>query len=229
MRGAALLLLALVAAPCLAQIEPRPTGGDPRIQSLPWVPDQVFRIRAAQGYQVTLQFGPDERIENVAVGDSSAWQVSANNRGDLLFIKPVRDGAVSNLTVATDVRLYLFELAPSSGGGADTPYLVRFEFPPSATNTVMINREAMDVTYRLSGSRALRPSWMSDDGTRTYIEWPDDSPLPAVFAVDESGRERLVNGYMRDGLFVIDTVLPRLLFRIDDSVARAERRVPKDG
>ena len=70
---------------------------------------------------------------------------------------------------------------------------------------------------------------MSDDGTRTYIEWPDDSPLPAVFAVDASGRERLVNGYMRDGLFVIDTVLPRLLFRIDDSVARAERRVPKDG
>lgn len=228
MKGPALLLLALAAAPCLAQIEPRPSGGDPRIQSIPWVPDQVFRIRAAQGFQVTLQLAPDERIENVAVGDSTAWQVSANNRGDLLFIKPVRDGVTTNLTVATDVRLYLFELAPADNAGPGTAYLIRFDFPAAAATPIETDRAAMDGRYRLSGTRALRPSWISDDGTRTYIEWPKDVGLPAVFTIDARGREALVNGYMRDGLYVIDSVLPRLVFRIDSSVARAVRLSAKN-
>jgi type IV secretion system protein VirB9 len=228
MKGPVLLLVALMAAPCLAQIEPRPTGGDPRIQSLPWAPDQVFRIRAAQGYQVTLQLAPDERIENVAVGDSAAWQVSANNRGDLLFIKPIRDGVTTNLTVATDVRLYLFELAPADGAGFGSAYLVRFEFPAIVETPVETDRAAMQGTYRLSGARALRPSWIGDDGVRTYIEWPDDAALPAVFTLDRHGREALVNGHMRDGRYVIDSVLPKLLFRIDGSVARATRRAPRN-
>lgn len=223
------LLLAGVATPVLAQTEPRSFGGDSRIQSILWAPDQVFRIRAAPGYQVTLQFAPDERIENVAVGDSAAWQVSANNRGDLLFIKPTRDGVTSNLTVATDVRIYLFELAPLAGDGADLAYLVRFEFPAEVKAPPETNRDAMQGTYRLSGARALRPAWIADDGSRTYIEWPEDSPLPAVFTIDDRGGEALVNGYMRDGLYVIDTVLPRLLFRIDSSVAHAVRRTPKAG
>jgi hypothetical protein len=34
----------------------------------------------------------------------------------------------------------------------------------------------------------------------------------------------LVNGMMRDDIFVIDSVTQKLVFRIDDHVARAERR-----
>ena len=83
MRAALVLLALAVSASASAQVDPRPIGPDGRIQAFDYVPDQVFRIQAAQGYQVTLQLGPDERIENAAVGDSTAWQVAANNRGDL--------------------------------------------------------------------------------------------------------------------------------------------------
>lgn len=227
MRWIAALCL-FCATPAVAQVQPQPVGSDARIQMVDYDPDQVVTISAAQGYQVTLQFGADERIENVAVGDSGAWQVTANHRGDLLFVKPVQDGVTTNLTVATDARIYAFELAPAFGGAA-TPYMIRFRYPTTVGDASGQVAEIGELTgsYRVSGVRALRPTRIGDDGVRTYIEWPAHRPLPAVYTVDDQGREALVNGYMRDGLYVIDSVLQRLRFRIDQRVARAVRTTPQ--
>src|SRR3546814_18091167 len=69
---------------------------------------------------------------------------------------------------------------------------------------------------------------MHDDGVKTYIDWSPETPLPAVFFIDDYGRERLANGNMRGGLYVIDSVHEELLFRIDKKKARAKRSLPKD-
>ncbi len=230
MRSLLPLLLLGATVPALAQIDPRPGGSDPRIQVIDYQDDQVFRVQAAPGYQVTLQLGPDERIENVAVGDAGAWQVAANARGDLLFVKPLREGVTTNLTVATDIRLYTFELAPLYDGAPNMAYRIRFNYPAEADERQEPEQVAAlgDGRYRLSGARALRPAAISDDGMRTYIEWPEDAALPAVFTIDAQGREALVNGNMRGRLYVIDSVPGRLLFRIDRGVARAVRITPSD-
>ncbi|HEX8063970.1 MAG TPA: TrbG/VirB9 family P-type conjugative transfer protein, partial [Allosphingosinicella sp.] len=82
--------------------------------------------------------------------------------------------------------------------------------------------------YRLGGDKTLRPSEISDDGVHTYIRWPRDRALPAVYAVTDSGLEMLVNGMMReDDLFVIDSVSKKLVFRIDGDVATATRQRKK--
>ena len=73
--GRFFLALALLAAPLAAQVQPRPAGGDPRIQVVDYNDDQVVQLQATPGYQLTVEFGPDEQIESVAVGDSAAWQV----------------------------------------------------------------------------------------------------------------------------------------------------------
>lgn len=200
---------------------------DPRIRVVDYVPDQVVRIEATQGYQVTLQFGSDERIENVAVGDSAAWQVSSNRRGDLLFIKPVRDGVTTNLTVATDARIYVLELSPAFGEASGVPYMIRFRYPAPAETSELPDAAQLIGRYRLTGAPSVRPSRIADDGVHTYIEWAEDQPLPAVYTIDRRGRETLVNGNMRDGLYVIDEVLSRLVFRIDSDVARAARQTPR--
>jgi type IV secretion system protein VirB9 len=223
---AAIALLA--AAPVAAQIQPQPLGSDPRIQVVDYNPDQIVQIQAAPGVQVTLQFASDEQIATIAVGDSSAWQVTANRRGDLLFVKPI-SGVTTNLTVATDARVYLFELSPMFDASSGVPYTIRFRYPlPAETATAEAGTTPeIQGLYRLSGARALRPTRMADDGVRTYIEWPEESALPAVYTIDSQGREALVNGNMRDGLYVIDSVLPSLVFRIDQDVARAVRRTPQ--
>src|SRR3546814_14938893 len=76
--------------------------------------------------------------------------------------------------------------------------------------------------------RSLAPAGMHDDGVKTYIDWSPETPLPAVFFIDDYGRERLANGNMRGGLYVIDSVHEELLFRIDKKKARAKRYLPKD-
>ncbi len=226
MRPAILFMLALlVAAPLAAQVQPQPGTGDPRVQTVDYDADQVVAIQGAPGYQVTIELGSDEHIENVALGDSGAWQATPNRRGDHIFVKPLQAGVPTNMTVVTDVRVYLFDLVPVYGPDAGMAYTVRFRYPTpggEATEEVA-EAELVEGRYRLSGTRALRPSRISDDGLHTYIEWPRDRALPAVYAVDGSGRESLVNGMMRDDLFVIDAVVPRLVFRIDRQVARAVR------
>jgi type IV secretion system protein VirB9 len=225
-----LFLAALAAAPlsASAQVRPQPGQGDPRIQSIEYDADQVVQIQAAPGYQVTLELGSDELIENVAVGDSGAWQVTANRNGSRLFVKPVQSSVTTNMTVITNVRTYAFELVPLFGPSPEMAYTIRFRYPAPATAQASAEAELIvEGRYRLSGERTLRPSRISDDGRHTYIEFPRDSAIPAIYAVDDRGQESLVNGMMRDDLFVIDSVVPRIVFRIDRHMARATRVSPQ--
>jgi type IV secretion system protein VirB9 len=105
---------------------------------------------------------------------------------------------------------------------------VRFTYPPTGVATIADAAPAMAPgRYRLGGTRSIRPSQIDDDGEKTYIVWPADKPLPAIFAIDEKGREMLVDGHMREGQYVIDSVKPKLLFRLDKDLATAVRVKPK--
>ncbi|NML04877.1 TrbG/VirB9 family P-type conjugative transfer protein [Sphingomonas sp. G-3-2-10] len=225
MRAFLALLTAFAALPAAAQVSPQAGTGDPRVQSIEYNEQQVVLLQAAPGYQVTVMFAPDERIENVALGDSGAWQATPNKRGDYLFVKPVQGGVTTNMTVLTDSRIYAFELRPLYGPQADMAYTVRFRYPGTAPATAGGDTAATATRgrYRLSGDAAIRPSGIDDDGAKTYIEWPADATLPAVYSVDVKGNESLVNGNMRDGIYVIDSVVPRLVFRLDRQIARASR------
>ena len=85
--------------------------------------------------------------------------------------------------------------------------------------TVIVTR----LQYRVTGEKALRPESIRDDGVHTYLIWHPDQALPAVFAINASGDEEIVDGYMRDGVFTIDRVYAKLVFRIDRKTAKAER------
>jgi type IV secretion system protein VirB9 len=217
-------LIALAPAALSAQVHPTAGSGDPRIQNVLYDADQVVQLQGTPGYQIDVEFAADEAIENVAVGDSAAWQVTPNRRGDHLFVKNLISGVTTNMTVVTSARTYYFELAPLSGG--EMAYNVRFRYPnaQAAAEETPANIEGR---YRLSGAQALRPSRIADDGVHTYIEWPHEASLPAVYALNNQGQETLVNGGMREGLFVIDGISQRLVFRIDSEVARADRVSPR--
>lgn len=228
MKPLALLLAAsVVAAPALAQRRPQPGSGDPRIQTVDYAADQVVVLEAAPGYQLTLELAPDEQIENVAVGDSGAWQVTANRRGDRLFIKALQGGVTTNMAVITNARLYAIDLVPLHGPSSEMAYTVRFRYPEPGEDQAAAEEDVaerpVEGRYRLSGDRRLRPSRIGDDGHQTFIEWPREAAIPAVYGLDREGNETIVNGMMREDVFVIDSVLQRLVFRIDRRSARAVR------
>ena len=209
----------LAAGAAHGEVTPLPGRIDPRIQTVDYDPNNVTLIRATTGYQVSIEFAPDERIENVAVGDSGAWQVTPNRRGDHLFVKPLRADVRTNLTVITDARTYTMVLQPADAGSAALPFVVRYRYAPAQSVVAMVAQEAN--RFRFSGARDLWPERMSDDGQRTTISWPPKVTLPAVFAIAADGSETSVNSHFEGGALVVESVAPKWVFRQNKHMARA--------
>lgn len=223
------------AAPALAT--------DNRVRSLLFKPDTVVPFVGKPGFQSTIRFGPDERIENVAVGDSIAWQITPNKRGDHLFLKPMVPGARSNMTVITDKRTYLFDL--SAPRGAQPVYALSFEFPafpapgaiqppppPPQTAVPVAVAAAEPIVpaelnggWVLRGDKALFPQRVYDDGQSVFLSWPERAPLPAVLVPASDGTEGPVDYRVEDGYLVVDGVPRELILRRGRS--RATVKAPK--
>ncbi len=197
---------------------------DSRIQEIDYQPDIVIPIEVETGYQVTLLLSPDEQIKSIAVGDSSSWQVSANKSGNNIFVKLAGAGFTTNMTLVTNVRLYMFELIPLNGSSGSMPYIMKFNYPSFGIPDETVNPGAVLGRYKVTGAKSLWPSGIVDDGQRTFIEWPKTSDIPAVYALDQTGHEVLVNGMMRADRLVIESVSSTLVFRIDKKEARASRK-----
>lgn len=219
-------LLLLVASPSVAEVTPRPGYGDPHIQQVAYDAEQVVVLNASPGFVTTVELSPDERVENIALGNSGAWQVQVNHRGDRLFVKAVANDVATNLTVFTDGRRYNFILRPNSGEQIAMPFVVRFVYPsqqfapqPAAPEPVTL--------FKLRGDRSLWPAAMSDDGNFTSIMWDADQTMPAIYRVDARGAETLVNGVVRDGAFVIEGISTKFIFRLGKNQAIATRKTTK--
>jgi type IV secretion system protein VirB9 len=234
MKSTLALICLLLAAPAAAQMQPMPSEGDPHLQQVDYSAGQIVELRVAPGYQLMVQLSPDEQIQNVALGDPSAWSVSVNKEGDRLFLKPGLNDAATNMTVVTSVRVYNFDLVSLPGPAPEMPYTVQFRYPaakPAASDGQYVDASAISRRlshYRVSGDRLLWPTSVTDDGQHTYIVWPSTAPIPAIYAPDRLGNEVLLNGMMgTDDVYVVDGAPQQLTFRIDRSVARAVRIYPK--
>jgi type IV secretion system protein VirB9 len=222
-RAALLSALALaLATPALAAQTPQPGPEDPRIRTIFYNPEQVVSLRGHFGFQMMLEFEPDERIENVSIGDALAWQVTPNKRANLLFIKPVELAVGTNMTVVTDRRRYAFELTARRASGprqSDMAYVVRFLYPPEPTPPAPPPPpppqppERRNVDYTYTGSRATLPSLVFDDGRFTYFQWSEGTATPALFLAGADGSESLVNYGVRDGYVVVEQLAPRYTLR----------------
>ncbi len=220
------LLLSLTAATA-----PRPGSADPHIQSIMFDADQVVEIRGALGWQVMLEFGPDERIETVSIGDALAWQVTPNKRARNLFLKPLIKNASTNMTVVTDHRQYSFMLKTGSRS-AFTPWVVRFDYPreivaaieePAPPTPPLLN-----FGYSSRGDATLIPMRVWDDGQMTYFEFSETTPIPAIFA--GSGKdETLTNSIVRGHVVVVQQLGGIFTIRAGNQVATVVPGLGKKG
>ena len=206
------------------------TAADNRIRTLAYDPNEIVRILGKAGIQSTIEFADDERIENVAVGDSAAWQITPNRRASLLFVKPLSAHSRTNMTVVTDHRTYMFDLV--AGDKSTTPvYALKFSYPrekaaetaakpvqqaavapPPAVQATMI-AEKLHFDWNTKGNGKLLPSRVFDDGSSLYLAWSKDTPLPAILTESEDRKEGPVNYRLSGQYIVISPIPPNLVLR----------------
>ncbi len=230
MRGPAIALALLVAGvPVAAQVFPIPGADTPRIQTAQWRPGEQLILTALPQTALTVMLEPGERIQRATLGGSPAWQVAVSAEADSFQVTPGPGAVPASLSIETDRRAYSFLL--ETGDGLQAAYVVRLRYGPAQPGyplqapSLSSVISGLDWTYRLRGDRSVRPASIRDNGAKTVIEYAPGQALPAVFAIGPTGDEEVVDGYMRDGLFIIDRVHQELVFRIDKAKASAIRNI----
>lgn len=208
-----------------------PARADDRLVHHAFNENEVVRIEGKAGVQATIAFGDGESIENVAVGDSQAWQITPNKRADLLFVKPLQDAARTNMTVVTNRHTYFFDLIASPR--SRPLYLLRFTYKDGPRETpgaaklnpdeqalasgdpaaVPVDPAILNFAWKRSGSDKLLPARVYDDGNATYLVWPEKAVVPAILVQNEKGEEGPVNYAVRGDTIVLADVPRKIILR----------------
>ena len=219
---ARLLLVLLVvtsASQAFAETRPRSLSSDPRIREYTFDPNTVYRLDVFMKFITSIHFAEGEQIESIQIGDSASWEVVRLSRGDVLSVKPIINGAFTNMTVLTDRRNYTFELRARTEkvGSHRLNYRISFRYPEEEQRRLAQHRERAnrpkDFNYMASGDQSLRPTEIYDDGVSTFFRFPNDQPRPAIFRVDPEGREAVVNVRSTPDGFIVDSTSERWTIR----------------
>ena len=219
-----MIILRAISLFCALTLLVAPARADSRIKTRAYQENAVYALTGHFGFQTVIEFNDDETVENVAIGDSAAWQVTPNRRGDVLIIKPISAAPPTNMTVVTSLRHYIFELNAENASDAksgEMVFVLRFTYPKEKEKAdALAVEEAAFVpppspkerstnrNYSYEGSREIVPSEIFDDGRSTYFKWPEGAPTPAIFLLGRDEKESVVNHGFEGGYIVVDRVAP---------------------
>jgi type IV secretion system protein VirB9 len=219
------LLLSIL---CVAEVAvtSADTVPDARIHIAPYSDDKVYRLVGYVGYQIDLEFAPDESFVGLGAGDVEG--LSFASQANHLFVKPKASKVSTNLTVLTNLREYHFDYATNpdrpDAREPDVTYVLRFSYPKPAElpdPSIKIEQKldaaatsrARNLDYWYCGFPGLKPLSASDDGVHTRLRFGAHAELPAIFVRNDDGSESLLNFNMEGGDVVIHRVARRFVVR----------------
>jgi type IV secretion system protein VirB9 len=148
-----------------------------------------------------------------------------------LFLKPILNFANTNMTIMTNLRTYHFELDALEAGSVqedDVLFYIKFMYPESGDKNIVMfntvkkrsdmpdlrNLDAYNFDYEFSGSENIAPIKVFDDGDFTYIQFGNSNyELPAIYMVDSSGYEALVNYRIVENYVVVEQIASQFTLR----------------
>ncbi len=215
----ALMLGAVLSLPVMGEENPHPGTRDARVRYVAYDPINVVKVMATDLRSTMIQFGDDETVDVVAIGDQTGW--AWNKVRNLLFIKPsVSPARPSNMQVITlrkdgSQRIYQFDLSGQSAGAASPVFGINFSYPGDvATERKKAAQEKMEAAeadkakqrlladyyygdrnwqYVARGSYAIQPAEVSDNGETTAFRFPGNTPMPAIYRITPDGKEQITS------------------------------------
>lgn len=213
---------------------PRYLGSERKFRSYIYNPNEVYRYLGHYLFQGFIEFENDESISTITMGDPSQWLFE--HLGNRLFLKPVgEDSSQTNMTVITNKKIYHFELTAKEAKGIDDKDLIfvaKFVYPDEKDKNILkfpkaITSDIPDLTnlniynfnYQYTGSPAIAPIKVFDNGEFTYFQFARiNAEIPAIFGVDSSGFESLVNYRMAGDYIIIEKVGSQFTLRSGDDI-----------
>ncbi|MBY0378403.1 MAG: P-type conjugative transfer protein TrbG [Gammaproteobacteria bacterium] len=199
-------------------------------------PGQMPIIKTVPFQETVISLEPGERFTNISSGDPSRWSYamavsgSGARQQQNILVKPTAPDLSTNMVVTTDKRIYNLRLL--SGSEQSLPSRsVSFWYPDemvAAVNSQIKNEDKaesdlvshvdlskVDFRYRIESKGfnshySWQPTRVFDDGTHTYIQFPQSiqsSDMPALFISTKDGNgQELVNYRSKPPYFVVDRV-----------------------
>lgn len=191
---------------------PAPLPADDRIKQFVYNENTVYRLDMHTNFISTVQFGKNEVVESIQVGDSASWQIIRLKRGDVISIKPLNVDAVTNMTVYTDRRVYSFELRAHRGKAGHRQnhnFRTTFKYPTAVVSEYGAetgSKRERNFDYHIAGSAEFAPIEVFDNGKQTFFTFPENGPLPGIFKVSKGGKEYIVNSRTSGRQIIVDGV-----------------------
>ncbi|WEV50252.1 P-type conjugative transfer protein TrbG (plasmid) [Acinetobacter sp. ESL0695] len=195
-------------------------------------------VVCAPFYVCTIKLQKGEEVSKLDVADQVRWKItpslvgSGDDQTTYLIVKPTDSNLATNLTVATDRRLYVIKLLSRIN---DWMPIVSFQYPEDQQRALEQYKEqlkakkaatilddghdvsTLDFGFKLKGDE---PSWkplrVYTDGSKTYIQFAKsvsdaNQELPALLSVGADNKEQLVNYRLIGDRFVVDSVISRAI------------------
>ncbi len=223
-----LLLLTFLVFDIQASQLPRYLGSEKKFRAYIYNPNDVYRYVGHYTYQGFIEFGASETISTISMGDSSLWLFE--HLGNRLFLKPIAQNPDTNMTVITNEKVYHFELTAkiaTSIDDQDLIFVAKFIYPdeedkniiqfakkPKSDKPDMRDLSIYNFNYEFTGEPNIAPVKVFDDKKFTYMQFSENNTdLPAIFSVDSSGFEELINFRMAGNYIIIERVSSQFTLR----------------
>lgn len=203
----------------------KPLALDSRIKTYIYSENEVFRLVVHYGYQTSIEFAEGEDIQTISLGNNYAWQLTPIGRR--LFVKPLEENILTNMTILTNKRAYHFDIESklvSYAADDELVYVVRFYFPDSdfdAARPLIATSNNQSPTpivkpfnfnYTLSGPENLAPTKVFDDGTDTFFKFPEGITTPNFTAITNAGSS-VLTPRQKGEYVIVNSVAPK--FKLD--------------
>tara|TARA_B100000378_G_scaffold263668_1_gene246715 strand:+ start:8942 stop:9685 length:744 start_codon:yes stop_codon:yes gene_type:complete len=206
----------MMAMPALAERSPVSMGADNRVRYVYYNPVDVVRVDTNLLVNTSIELGQGERIDQVLMGDSEAFDVEVLSSRNVISVKPVVDVADTNMTVYTNQRVFSYRLV--AGQAQSEIYRVVMRYPETKPKKkVDDSARYRDTGYVYSGSTDFTPVRVWNDGTNTFLLFGSNQ-RPSVFAVDSRGYEITTNTAQKGDVVKVVGVPSLLSLRVGDEV-----------
>ncbi|MBN9055802.1 MAG: TrbG/VirB9 family P-type conjugative transfer protein [Rhizobiales bacterium] len=204
-------------------------AADPRIRYITFNNNSVVTVPAGLGVSTMIQLGSSEVIETISAGDTASWSIVPKKGSGILFVKPLRENAETNINIVTNQRVYALLLKGSAAADLRAAFQVRFKYPDEDVNARLLaaaqesakdsllkdlDPSRLNYDYVFKGDTSLKPRVAFDDGTHVYLEFPDE--IPAIFVVEGKRQESLVNLRTQGKYVVVDKIAAQFTLRAGD-------------